>query len=586
MRLPSPSTVTLFPFVDELKGYPFSHFRSDLMAALAVALMAIPQSIAYSLLAGLPPTAGLYSAIFGTLFAASFGSSRHLISGPTTGVAILIQTTLTDLMYTYFGSVSGAARDALAMHLLTQVILVMGLVQVGLAFFNVAKLLQFVSRPVTLGYFAGIASAIVVSQSFAMAGIAPPPGDQPVVLRAAALLSQLLHISWPTLLVGILSFGALAYMQRRIPNWPYGLLMLAGASLMVFGIDSLMGQDTVATLGDLNLAGRLLPKLTLPLLDLYLLSKIFPAALAIALLALLEVYSVSRQYAVMGGYRTSVNQDVFGLGIGNLVLSFLTGAMPASGSATRTALGYRMGAKTRAAAMLGAAITAVALVLFWPLIGQIPPAALAALLFATVPSLVPMREIKLCVRATKEDAGIFVLTLTSCLLFTLDIAFFVGIVLSIASYLRKSSVPHLVEYAFNAKGRLMVVNLKEDAHRKVRIIGIGGDLYFATAEVFQSALQTLAEDPDVKAIVLRLNNVYHMDASICLSILRLHETLHETGRHLVISGLSEEVWHVFHRAGLVQDIGLDNLYFSDESNPQFSTWKACLRAQELIHKQQ
>ncbi len=584
MKLPSPSVVTPFPFIEELKDYSLPTFRADLMAALAVALMAIPQSIAYSLLAGLPPTAGLYAAIFGTLLTASFGSSRHLISGPTTGVALLIQTTIADLLYTYFSSTTGAARDALVMHLLTQVILVMGLVQVGLAFFNVAKLLQFVSRPVTLGYFAGIASAIVVSQSFAIAGIAAPAGDQPVLLRAVGLLGHLLQISWPTLLVGTLSFAALAYLQKRIPNWPYGLFMLAGASLLAWGINVGLGQETVATLGDLNLAGRLLPKLKFPLLDLYLLSKIFPGALAVALLALLEMYSVSRQYAVMGGYRTSVNQDVFGLGVGNLTLSFLSGAMPASGSATRTALGYRLGAKTRGAAMLAALLTAGALIVCWPLIGRIPPAALAALLFATVPSLVPMKEVRLCVRATKEDAWIFFLTFTACLLFTLDIAFFIGILLSIASYLRKSSVPHLVEYAFNAKGRLMVVNLKEDAHRKVRIIGIGGDLYFATAEVFQNALQTLAEDPDVQAIVLRLNNVYHMDASICLSILRLHETLHETKRHLVISGLSEEVWHVFHRAGLVQHIGLDNLYFSDESNPQFSTWKGCLRAQELIHK--
>lgn len=145
-------------------------------------------------------------------------------------------------------------------------------------------------------------------------------------------------------------------------------------------------------------------------------------------------------------------------------------------------------------------------------------------------------------------------------------------------------MPHLVEYAFNSKGRLIVVTPKEDVHRKVRIIGIGGNLYFATADVFQEALEAVAGDKNVQAIVLRLNNVHHMDASMCLAIMRLFETLHTTGRYLVISGLTEEVWHVFHRAGMVKKISLDNLYFTDESNPQFSTWKACLRAQELIHK--
>jgi anti-anti-sigma regulatory factor len=108
-------------------------------------------------------------------------------------------------------------------------------------------------------------------------------------------------------------------------------------------------------------------------------------------------------------------------------------------------------------------------------------------------------------------------------------------------------------------------------------------LYFAAADVFQAALQEVVDDPHVQAIVLRLNNVHHMDASMCLAILQLHDTLRATNRYLVMSGLTEEVWHVFHRAGIVKQIGFDNLYFTDESNPQFSTWKAALHAQELIH---
>jgi anti-anti-sigma factor len=128
-----------------------------------------------------------------------------------------------------------------------------------------------------------------------------------------------------------------------------------------------------------------------------------------------------------------------------------------------------------------------------------------------------------------------------------------------------------------------IPSARDDVHRQVRIIGIGGDLYFAAADIVQSALQDVADDPHVRAIVLRLNNVHHMDASMCLAILHLYENLKSTSRYLVISGLTEEVWHVFHRAGVVKQIGFDNLYLTDESNPQFSTWKAALRAQDLIH---
>ena len=358
------------------------------------------------------------------------------------------------------------------------------------------------------------------------------------------------------------------------------------ASLITQGINQWMGAAPVEILRDLQLPAEPTPDLTFPLLDLKTLNKIFPAAVAIAFLGILEVFSLSRTFGVKTGQKIQINQDIFALGIGNLFLSTLVGSMSSSGSATRTALNFRLHAKTRLAAILSGLITAIVIFFCWPLVQNIPLAALAALLIATVHTLMDWKEIKLTLRATREDAWVFILTFLSCLFFSLDIAFFIGIVLSIGTYLKKSSTPHLVEYAFNSKGRLMVVNPSEEVHRKVRIIGIGGDLYFAAADVFQSALQSVAEDPNVYAIVLRLNNVYHMDASMCLAILHLYETLRFSDRHLVISGLTEEVWHVFHRAGLVKQIGLDNLYFTDESNPQFSTWKACLRAQELIHRKE
>lgn len=583
MKIPRARAVSFFPFKEELLGYSLRFFRDDAYAALAVALMTIPQSIAYSLLAGLPPTAGLISAIFGTIFTALWGSSRHLVSGPSTGVAILIQTSISDVLVNYYDGVTGDQQEALVLHILGQIVMVMGLIQVGAAFFNVSKLLQFVSRPVILGYFAGIIVAIVVAQLFYLFGVPAGTGDQPILSRGIDFLLHLYKMSWTSFSVGFLSLILLIFLQRKFKNWPYALIMLIVASAMAEGLNHWGIGPKVPVLSQYPL-GRLIPDLTFPLLDLKLLNKVFPAAVAISFLAILEVFSISRNFAALSGQKVSVNQDVFGLGVGNLALGFLVGSMPASGSASRTSLSYRLHAKTRLAAIFSGLFTAIIIFFCWPLVQHIPLAALAALLMATVPTLMNFREIKLSFRATREDAWVFLLTFLSCLIFTLDIAFFVGIVISIGTFLRKSSTPHLVEYAFNSKGRLVVVNPQDEVHRKVRIIGIAGELYFGAADVFQSALQSVAEDRNVQAIVLRLNNVYNMDASMCLAIVRLHELLQSTNRFLVISGLTEEVWHVFHRAGLVKQIGLDNLYFTDESNPQFSTWKACLRAQELIHK--
>ncbi|MBS0626172.1 MAG: SulP family inorganic anion transporter [Verrucomicrobia bacterium] len=583
MKIPRPRAVSFVPFKEELQGYNVRSFRDDALAALAVALMTVPQSIAYSLLAGLPPSAGLFSAIFGTIFTAIWGSSRHLVSGPSTGVAILIQTSIADILYNYFDTVTGPAREALILHILGQIVIIMAVIQIGSAFFNVGKLLQFVSRPVILGYFAGIIVAIVVAQLFYFFGIPALKGDSSILLKGIGFFLHLQETNWSSVALGALGLSFLVLFRRRFPNWPGALLMLVIVSAAAQGINYWMGVPTVPMLSQFPL-GKPVPDLTFPLIDFSLLNKVFPAAVAISFLAILEVFSISRSFGGLSGHKVSVNQDVFGLGIGNAVLSILYGSMPASGSASRTSLSYRLNAKTRIAAILSGIFTAIIIYFCWPLVRSIPLAALAALLIATVPTLMNFDEIKLAFRATREDAWVFLLTFISCLIFSLDIAFFIGIVISIGNFLRKSSTPHLVEYAFNSKGRLMVVNPKEDVHRKVRIIGIAGELYFAAADVFQSALHSVAEDRNVQAIVLRLNNVYNMDASMCLAIISLHDLLKSTGRYLVISGLTEEVWHVFHRAGLVKEIGLDNLYFTDESNPQFSTWKACLRAQELLHR--
>jgi len=584
MRLQD-SSVSLSPLKQDFCNYRWSFLRDDCYAALAVALLTIPQSIAYSLLAGLPPTAGLFSAIFGTIFTAAFSSSRHLISGPSTGVAILIQTAIADALYYYSNHITGPAHDALVLHILGQIVLIMGVIQIGAAFFNVNKLLQFVSRTVMLGYFAGIATALLVNQIFYFFGV-PQKGHETIVwLKGLHFFRDIFHLDWATLLIGSISLFLLIILRKLKRAWPDALIVLIAASAINYALTIWLQKPVAPTLQQFPLTAEPLPQISWPLIDFKLINKIFSSAVAIAFLAILEVYSISRNFAARSGQRVQTNQDIFGLGIGNIALSFLVGAMPASGSVTRTTLNYRFNAKTRFAAIFSGILTAAIILFCWPLVQLIPLCALAALLIAAIPALINYKEIRVAIRATREDRWIFFLTFAACLIFTLDIAFFIGIVISIATYLRRSAIPHLVEYAFNSKGRLAIINPKEDVHRKVRIIGIGGDLYFASADVFQESLQQIAEDPNVAAIVLRLNNVYHMDASMCLAIERLHDTLISTNRYLVISGLTEEVWHVFHRAGLVKRIGLDNLYFTDESNPQFSTWKACLRAQELIHMQ-
>ena len=416
MHIPRPRSISFAPFVPDIKGYKSFFLRDDLMAALAVALMTIPQSIAYSLLAGLPPTAGLFSAIFGTIFTASLGSSRTLVSGPSTGTAILLQTSISDVLYTYFENVTGSQQEAIVLIILMQIVLVIGLIQIASAFFNVSKLLQFVSRPVILGYFAGITVAIAITQMFAFTGIPSPGSDEPMLIQAGEFLARLYQLKWTTLLVGVVSLSLLVTMRHYLKNWPHALIILIVGALLAMSLNLWTSAQPVRILGDLQLPSNPFPGMAFPMIHLKILNKIFPAAVAIAFLGILEVFSISRTFGAKTGQKIQINQDIFGLGVSNLFLSAVMGAMPSSGSASRTALNYRLHAKTRFAAVSSGIITGVVLIFLWPLVAHIPLAALAALLIVSVHTLMDFKEIQLIFRATKQDAAVFLLTFISCLL--------------------------------------------------------------------------------------------------------------------------------------------------------------------------
>jgi len=338
----------------------------------------------------------------------------------------------------------------------------------------------------------------------------------------------------------------------------------------------------IPTLEDFSNVSSFSMKFIFPIFDVRLISKIFPTALAVTLLSILEVFSVSRSLSVKGGIQSRANQEVYSVGLANLFLSFLFGSMPSSGSVSRSSLMFMLKAKTRFASIISGGFIAILAFFCMPWIQHIPLTSLAAILFLLVPSLIYFSEIKLCFLATKGDGIVFLLTMISCLIFSLDIAFFIGIIISIAFYLSKAADPHMTEYAFNASGRLTIVSPKDHVRRYVRIIGIGKELFFGIVDLLQSSLQKVADDPYVKVIVLRLNSVQYIDASMCFALLRLHEYLRATNRYLVISGITEEVWKVLYRSRIVDEFGRDNLFLTDETKPQLSTWRACLRAEELL----
>lgn len=581
MRFSFRTGINLFPFRKEIRRYNTDTFKNDLIASISVALLAIPQAVAYAILAGLPPIAGLFSAIFGTIFTSGFISSRHLVSGPTTATAILIQTIIADIQLTHF---SGVVSPEITYMILAKVVFIIGAIQIAAGFFNVAKILQFVSRSVILGYFVGVAVAILVSQLFPLFNIPATIRGEPTFFQLEGVFSQIGSFDPVSLAVGLFCLGFLLAFRKKVPYVPDGFILFVLASILAYFINQNF-QTHVKTLNDsAKSIHNIYPTLQFPLTNLSLWIKVFPAALAIALLGIFEVFSVSRVICAKSGQHIRVNQEMFGVGVSNFLLSFIHRAMPASASISRSFVNWKNGGKTRFSAIYSSIIVAIITFFAWPYFSYVPLVALSAILIRTSFMIIDIQKIKFCLRATKGDKVVFFLTFISCLFFRLDIAFFIGIIISIFFYLQKAASPKVVEYAFNIKGRLTVVAPDEKKHRHVRIIGIGGELFFGVADLFQDTMRTIAKDTHVKVIVIRLNGVHHVDASFCLVLLRLNEYLQTKKKHLVITGITPEVFEVFDRSSLLKKIGKENLFLTHEEDPQLSTWKGCLRAKELIQQ--
>jgi len=584
----------------DLKEYDLSAFRHDLLAGITVALLTLPQAMAYALLAGLPLACGLLSAVYSSLTAALFGSSRHLVVGPSNAIAILILSGTTEVLYTYYRDLTGPEREIIAVQILTQITFLAGSLQILAAWCRLGRLTQFVSQSVMVGYIAGTALAVIISQLFTLLGIPRMFGVHSLYENAVYLVTHLHYAQWTTVFVGLGSLGLLLVFKRTNTRIPIGLItfIIAGIVVDVLGISSYSGSSLLARLdldehilpnvqvvGDTGELHDIIPQIDFPFFNMHIINGILPVAFAIALLSVMDTTSVAKTIAASTGQRLCINQDIFGIGIGNLVSSFI-GAMPVSGSPSRSNLNFRSGARTRFAAVFNALCVAMFVMALGFFVSRIPLAALAALVLVTATSIVNTRQFFFCLRATSSDALVLWSTLLACLFFSLDIAFYIGVALSFTLYLKKAAMPQLAEYEIDESGELRNIHPAEVHTPKViRVIKIEGELFFGSADLFQSTLKAIAEDDTTtRVIILQLKNARDIDATTCFALDQLHRFLSGSGRYLIACGMTEHVWEVLASSGLVEQIGKDNLFVFEPQHPAQHMQKAVQRARELIQQ--
>lgn len=572
----------------DIRSYTPRIFFSDMWAGLIVSLISIPQALAYAIVVGAPPACGLVSIIFGTAICALLGSSRHLIVGPNNTTVLLVQAAIASILFTHYRHFSEQAQGEVALQIMAALLFFAGVFQILFGLFKLGRVIQFVSQAVVIGYIAGAACVLTFDQLYNFFGIHPSDEATSLFEQMVYFFVHLPELHPVTTAVGVLSVLILITFYKMKLKVPASLAMLIIVTFLVYFFDlhkiATQEGSPLIIIGDTWEGRALIPPIETPLFDLRIYNSILPFAFAIALFGMLETTSITKTVAASSGQRLHINQELFALGSSNFVLSFF-GALPCSGSISRTLLNYESGAKTRFAAVLSCAIGALFVGFFGFLIQYVPLTALAALLVSTALRVIDLRQIKLCLRATHSDAFVLIITFLSCVFFNLYIAFYIGVVLSIVLYLRKAATPQVVEYSYNEEtDELRPLSAGEKRLKsKMRIINIEGELFFGAVDLFQSTLKAIAEDDtDTKVFILRLKHVRDLDATAALALKQLYDYLRKSGRYLLVASIPPSVWNVLENARLVNYIGRENLFLLDAQNPYQAIEQALDRARKLI----
>lgn len=554
------------PTVGIFRHYTRDQFKADLRAGTNVALVGFPQGIAFAMIAGLPPQYGLISAGVGAAVGAIFSGSRLVVMGPGNSTAILI----------FSGMMALGFSEEQRILVLPLFIFMVGCFQMIGAMANMSLVLNYVSRTVVTAYITAAAMLIIVNQAQNILGFSLDEGSTFFSILGGTL-RNLDQTHLPEFVMGASSLVMVLLLRRHFPQLP-----TAAITLIFMGLLALYFQWAEWELTYLS-------GFTVEALDFFairfsleMVGLLAAPAFAVAFLGVVEGASVGRSLASRSGERINVNQVMYGMGLANLANS-LFGGMDASGSVTRSALNWSSGAKTGVSVIISGLLGLILLFTVGFLIAYIPLAALAAVVLAVAFSLFNSRQIRVALRTTRSDAGVFIATLLAALLFTLDTAIYIGVFISVILFLRKVGVPELVEYTFTEEGQLTEAQKRKGLDVPgISILHAEGDLFFGSTELFVEQARQATLDPTLKVVVLRLKNARHLDATCALAIEELMQLLRSDDRHLIVSDATRDIYRVFRNSGLLDKLGRANFFMHKPSNPVYSTRNALKRAQELL----
>ena len=534
--------------VATLKHYQRASLRPDVIAGATVAVILIPQAIAYALIADLPPQVGLYSAIVAAIVGALWGSSNHLQTGPTNAQSLLVFSVL----------LSSSASNPSEWVLYGAVLAILvGLIRLLMGIARLGMLVNFVSDSVIVGFTAGAGILISIKQIPSLLGVSV--SGTSAVETSRDLATHISEVHLFTLAIGLGSIVAILLFKRINPKIPGALISMIGAGALVALLN--LEPFGVATLGELPKGFP--PLVVPPILNFELIGELFTGAIAIAAIGLIEAISIGRSIANQSGQRLDSNQELVGQGLANIATGLFSG-YPVSGSFTRSAVNYDSGGMTPLASASSGVMVLIALLLFAQPAGYIPRAALSGVLIVTSIGMIDRTEILRILRGTRGDAIIMLITFFGTILLNIEMAVLFGIFMSFAVYILRTSTPRVRPVTPDAEFKHFLHQPEKSACPQLAIIDILGDLYFGAATHVEQAVQRYqAEHPEQRFLLLRMEHVNQCDISGIHALEHIVHLYRDSGGDVFLTKVHKPIRQFMHSTNFDSLLGEENFIEGD-----------------------
>jgi len=563
------------PALDSLRTYSVRALEADMMAGLTVATVAVPQAMAYAILAGLPPEYGLYTAVVMTAVGALFDSSRQLINGPTNAISIALLTALAVIP-------QGDRTSAVVVFAL-----LVGLIQLGITLLRLGDLTRYVSHAVIVGFTLGAGTLLVLDQLKNLVGL-PALGEPEDHFLKRFWLSLMSPGGWhlPTALIGVGTM-VLVLAGRNVNRWlkqrgarfpiPQHLVAVAIMATLVWTLH--LDQRQVKIVGKIP---ALLPKFELPQLRWDLVRQLTGNAFGVAILGLLEAIAMAKAIAVNTGQKLDINQQCLSEGMANLAGSFFH-CMPGSGSLTRSAVNQQAGAVSQWSGVFSAAAVAGTIVLLAPLASHIPRASLAGLLMLAAFRMVDYRQLIFHLRATRFDALIVIVTALAAVLISVEFCILIGVFLSFVLYVPRAAQVQLTEFTLTGDRQVRAWVPGDGRCVRMLLFNLEGELFFGAAPDLEAHFADIEQraDGDTRIILLFLNQARNPDAAFLSLLTEFHRRLQKRQIDLVLCGVRPDLALALQSTRLNNQIGQDRVV-CEAAWPGTSTQDAVHRAYQIL----